>query len=318
MKKLLAAVICGLVLTAPCVAAMELEDALALIPEDDVMISYDGSGRAQLEAAIEAFRQALGVTVALNELDERAVTEFSVAPELQHVVVKLSQCYYTYADVFQEPGSDAARNVYLKGKHWGLKSLRMYPDFARAERDRSFEEAVTTVDDVPALYWANANWLRAAEFDVLRAVTGRVPPKSEAIALRILELEPSYVSYGAYRSLGAFWSGLPSSTLERWAVAAAGMGRYVQDLDRALEYFCHVVDEPDLCPHGPIDPSVHDYLENRLFFAEYYLMEAGRWDDAARVLQSILDAPVGERYPLYNTLSQERAAKLLAQVNRRR
>ncbi len=281
-------------------AELELDEALALIPEHDVMISYDTEGRAQLEATIGVFRSALGVTAALDELDERAVNRFPVDPELRHVVNKLSQSYYTLADAFLEQGSEAARQAYLKGKHWGLKSLRMNPEFAALE-GRNFATAVNTISDVSALYWANANWLRAAEFSPMVAFVAGVTWRTETLMLRIREVDPSYVSYGVYRSLGAYWSGLP-------------VGR---DLNRALEYLCHVVDEPELCAHGPIDPDVDEYFENRLFFAEFYLMEAEKWEDARRVLQSILDEPIGDKYPLYNALVHERAAQLLEEIEQR-
>ncbi len=287
------------------VLAMTVDDARALIPHDDVAIDYDEDGRAQLEAAIDAFRDALGVTPALDELNERAVTQFPVAPDLKDIVNKLSQCYYTLADVFLEEGSRAARDVYLKGKHWGLKSLRMDPEFVARERD--FAAAAATVDDVPALFWASANWLRAAEFDPLGAALGGVPAKAEALLLRILELDPSYVSYGVYRSLGALWAGLPSLPLVH----------YSQNLPRAGEYLCHVVDEPDLCPHGPVDPAVEEYLENRFMFVEHYLVKVDKLDDARRVLTSILEAPIEDTYPLYNAVVQERAAALLQEIEER-
>ncbi|MFO8034477.1 MAG: TRAP transporter TatT component family protein [Candidatus Bipolaricaulota bacterium] len=315
MKQALAVLLCAIGITALGGVEMELDEALALIPEHHVMISYDDEGREQLEAAIEAFRSALEVPPELDELDEQEVNRFPVDRELRHVVNKLSQSYYTLADAFLEDESGEAEETYLKGKHWGLRSLRLNPDFATLEPD--YPEAVQSETDVPALYWAMANWLRAAEFDVMGAVTGRVPPKAEALALRILELDPTYVNYGVYRTLGAFWSGLPSSRFERAAVIAMGLGRYVQDLSRALEYLCHVVDEPELCPHGPVDPQVDEYFENRVFFAEFYLMEEEKWDEAERILQSVLDEPIGDKYPLYNALSQERAAELLETIEGR-
>ncbi len=281
---------------------MSVDDALALLPDDHVAVTYDEEGRALLEAAIDAFRDALGVTPALDELNERAVTQFPVEPELKGIVNKLSQCYYTLADVFLNEGSRAARDTYLRGKHWGLKSLRMDPEFVARERD--FAAAAATVDDVPALYWASANWLRAAEFDPLGAALGGVPAKAEALLLRILERDPSYVSYGVYRSLGALWSGLPSLPLVR----------YSQNLPRAGEYLCHVVDEPDLCPHGPADPAVEEYLENRYMFVDFYLVKVDKLDDARRILTDILEAPIKDTYTLYNTLVQERAAALLEEI----
>ncbi len=46
-------------------------------------------------------------------------------------------------------------------------------------------------------------------------------------------------------------------------------------------------------------------------------MEKGLWDEAERVLTSILEDPVGDSYPLYNALTQERADKLLSEIRDR-
>ena len=285
---------------------VDLDAALALLPGEDVMIEYSDAGRAQLEAAIDAFRVALCVPDDLNEKSEDSVDAFSVDPAQKDLVNKLAQCYYTLADVFLggEPNEEA---TYIMGKHWGLKSLRMNPEFARLEKEESFIAAVEAETDVPALYWANANWLRVAEFDKLGAITGGVPPKSEAISLRVLELEPTYIVYGPYRSLGAFWGGLPRLPF----------GTYRKNFERALGYFCYLADEPDYCADCDgctFDPICNEYFENRLFFVEFYLMEKELWEDAARILESVLAEPIGDKHPLYNALSQEKARKFLEDV----
>ena len=43
-------------------------------------------------------------------------------------------------------------------------------------------------------------------------------------------------------------------------------------------------------------------------------MEKGLWADAAQVLQSILDAPIGDAYPLFNANAQADARRLLEDV----
>ena len=281
----------------------DLEAALALIPSEDVMIEYSDEGRAQLEAAIVAFRVALDISDDLDEKREDAVTAFPVDLAQKDLVNKLSQCYYTLADAFLagEPGEEA---TYLMGKHWGLKSLRMNPEFARLEQEEGFDAAVRAETDVPALYWANANWLRVSEFNKLAAVMAKVPEKSEAIALRLLELEATYIAYGPYRSLGAFWGGLPRLPF----------GTYRKNFEKALSYFCYIVDESEYCADCDgctFDPICDEYFENRLLFVEFYLMERELWEDAARIAQSVLDEPVGDKHPLYNAISQEKAQEFL-------
>ena len=83
-----------------------------------------------------------------------------------------------------------------------------------------------------------------------------------------------------------------------------------------LANFCMIVDEPTFCESvaGLIDPICTEYLEDRVVFAQYYLMPLEHWEDAARVLQSVLDEPIGDLFPLYNGLNQEIAAELLREV----
>ena len=44
-------------------------------------------------------------------------------------------------------------------------------------------------------------------------------------------------------------------------------------------------------------------------------MATDQWEEAARVLQSVLDEPVGDEYLLMNAYSQENALQLLEEVN---
>ena len=297
----------------------ELDAALALFASGDVMISYDDEGRAELETAIEVFRTALGIPDDLDEGNEGAVNEFVVDFTQKDLVNKLSQAYYTLADAFLAEDHDAELETFLKGKHWGLKSLRMDPDFAAIEgpaggSPSQFIDAVAQETDIAALYWGAGNWLRVAEFNKLAAVAAKVPEQTEAMSLRCLELDDTYLNYGSYRALGAFWGGLPRLGI---------LVHYSKNFNKALGYFCKVVNEPELCAEcencpdfGAFDPVADEYFENRLFFVEFYLMEKGYWEDAARILQDVQSEPIGEAHPLYNALSQEKAVEFLEEVEK--
>ena len=312
MRKLLLFLCLTVMVSGGAALALTLDEALALFPGNDIMVPYSDEGKATLEEMIEAFRTALGVTDALDEENEDAVDDFVVDSSLIDVVGKLAQTYYTYADAFLG-GADNERRTYLRGKHWGLKGLRMDATFAATEESDGFVAAAATIEDISIAYWAAANWLRAAQFDPLGAVFGNVPEKTEAINLRCLELDETYMVYGGYRALGGFWSGLPKLP----------GGNYRKNWSRALGYFCLIVDEPgicgasdcDICPEiGAFDPVVDEYLENRAFFVEFYLMPQNMWADAKRILEEILAEPVGDKYPLYNAISIEKAAAFLVEV----
>ena len=219
---------------------------------------------------------------------------------------KLSQAYYALGDAFLR-GQDAAKAAFLKGQLWGLKSLRMSSDFATTELRHGFLKAVAQETDVAALYWTYGSWARKDEFDPLGAIARNDPPKLQALIERALEVDEEYLAYGSYRALAAFWGGLPPLPLYAFG----------QNLPRTLSYICPVIEEPIYCAECvecPIDPDPSAYFENRLIFAEYYLMEKGFWADAVRVLESILDDPIGEVHTLYNAFCQERAGELLIEV----
>jgi hypothetical protein len=298
MKKILGLALVTLCAIGASGLAMTLGEALALFQNDNIAVTYTDEGREQLLEVIGTLRAALGVTDALNEEDEDLVEAFVVDASLKDVVTKLSQAYYTLANVFYTPETNEA--TYLRGKHWGLKSLRMNPGFVELEK-KSFIDAAKAETDVAALYWATANWLRVSQKNALAAVFAGVPAKTQAMSERTLELDPGYVAGGSYRSLGAYWSGLPIG----------------KDMDKALSFLCHVVSEPICSGCGDCQPALagaDEYFENRTFIAEFYYMEKDMWAEAAAVLQAVLAEPIGTKYPLMNAYAQDNARKLLVEV----
>jgi len=303
MKKLLIVSLSLLLLAGVVVIAqvervpMDLDTALSYYQNDSFAIEYSDTGHAQLLGIIDAFKEALGVPADLDETNEDAVGAFAVDMSLKDIVNKLSQAYYTLGNVFVDPSENA--DIYLKGKNWGLKSLRMNPGFAELEKSR-FDSAVAAETDVAALYWTNSNWLRVAQKHPMQAVLHGVTKRTGAIMDRLLELDTSYLVGGIYRSYGAYYSGLPIG----------------KDMNKALAFLCHVVDEPDYCADEEKVAGADEYFENRSFFVEFYLMPKKQWEDAARILQSIIDDPIGDKFPFMNAYSQVHAKELLAEVQK--
>ena len=277
--------------------SMDLETALSYYKYDSLTIELSDAGHAQLLGIIDTLREALGVNDQLNEKDESAVEALEVDMSLKDLINKLSQAYYTLANVFVDNASN--QEIYIKGKNWGIKSLRMNPGFNDLEGGR-FDESVAHETDYVALYWTNSNWLREAQKNPLEAVFAGVPKKTQMISERLLEIAPEYLSGGAYRSYGAYYSGLP-----------AMFGR---DYNKALFYLCYVVDEPEYCDGNNVISGADEYFENRSFFVEFYLMPKKQWQDAERILLSIIDEPVGDKFPFMNTYSQQHAQELLQEV----
>lgn len=293
--------------------SMPLDEATGLFSDGDIMIPYSDEGRAQLEDMIATFREALGVTATLDETNEDAVMAFEVDIELIDIINKLAQSYYTLADAFLGEVEADVLPTYLKGKHWGLKALRMDPDFYAVEKSDGFVAAVQISTNLAGLYWAAASWLREAQFNPLAAVFANTPEKTAAMLSRCLELDETFLHYGSFRSLAAFWAGLPRLPA----------GTFRKNWVRSLGYFCKVVDESAICEackdcadFGEVSPSAHEYLENRIFFVEFYLMERGMWEDAKRVLESVIADGIGDKHQLYNAIALKQAAVLLEEVEK--
>ena len=312
MRRLLLFTVLAMLVGGGTAFAITVDEAIGLFQGSDIMIPYSEEGRATLDEMVAAFRAALGVPHDLDETNEDAVMAFDVDAGMIDIINKLSQTYYTLADAFLE-GQPEERPTYLRGKHWGLKALRVIAEFTATESTDGFVAAVATAQDVDSLYWASANWLRAGEFNPLEAVFAGVPEKTDAMNKRCLEIDESYMNYGSYRALGAFWAGLPKLPA----------GYYRKNWSRSLGYFCHIVDEPEICADWDCDvcpelgeflPEHDDYFENRLLFVQYYLIERGMWADAKRILDAVLAEPIGDRYPLYNAISHEKAVTFLAEV----
>ena len=285
----------------------EVAAALALFPDRaDVNVALTDEGRMALESAIEVLETALGITVLFDHTDEDAYMALAIDVEKKSWVTALSQGYYTLADVFLEDDGEK-KAAFIRGQYWGLKSLRMSPAFATAELRHGFIDAVNLETDVAALFWTYGNWSRKDEYDPLGAIARNDPPKLVALIERTLEVDPGYSANAPYRALAAFWGGLPPLPLIT----------YGQNLPRALSYICPVIVAPDVCADCvdcPVADDVNAYFENRLIYAEYYLMESELWEDAEEVLRSILDDPIGERFALYNAYCVKRAQILLDEV----
>jgi hypothetical protein len=304
-----------LLLTVSAVVTAALGGAAALAETSGVfrddgraIVEYSDAGRTQLQEAIEDLKKALDVPEDLDESNEGAVGALPVDPAQVDLVLKLSQCYFTLGVIFLQ-GQEGESDAYVRGKDWGLKGLRLDPQFAAIERTAGFVEAVENETNAVALYWAALNWLSVANFDPIGAVLGGVAAKTVAMLERVADLDPPYDCYGAFRVLGSIWGALPRLPF----------GTYRKNLEQARSYLCRVVEDPSLCADldgSPADPTCVEYLGNRRVFAEFYLMEKGLWTDAAQVLQSILDAPIGDIYPLYNARAQDDARRLLEEVDR--
>lgn len=204
-----------------------------------------------------------------------------------HALNMLARCCYTLADIFLPEKKKA--DMHAKGQEYGERSLRTNPEFVRVEKERGFVEAVRVATDVAACFWTYSNWARKVELGgpvgLIGAALRGDDRKLMALMERCLELDRGYISGGPLRALAGYWAKHPfSKDLEKTRVL----------LEEAVATY-------------------PDYLENRLFLAEYYLIPTERWARAREELQKIIDAPLGED-ALENGYVKIRALNLLSQI----
>jgi len=218
------------------------------------------------------------------ELYLRALT---LDPQNTHILNMLARSYYTLADIFLPEREK--QEVHEKGQQYGERSLRAHEEFVRVEKEKGFVEAVYTSTDIEALYWTYANWARKVElggaFGLIAAALRGDDKKLNALMSRCIELDRDYLAGGPLRALAGYHAKHPFS----------------KDYEKARELL-----EEAMANHG-------EYLENLLFYVQYYLMPKELWSEAKAVLEKILASPI-EPYPLMNSYCQVKAAQLLSEV----
>ncbi|MFH1609803.1 MAG: TRAP transporter TatT component family protein [Candidatus Bipolaricaulota bacterium] len=199
----------------------------------------------------------------------------------------LARCHYTLADVFL-PEKDKA-DTHIKGQEYGERALRTSPEFVRVEAEKGFVEAVRVSTDVHACFWTYSNWARKVElggaFGLVAAVLRGDDKKLMALIERCMELDRGYISGGPPRALAAYWAKHPFS----------------KDPEKV-----RVLIEEAIATYP-------EYLENRVFYVEYYLIPAEKWTQAREELQRVIDAPIGVD-ALENGYAKIKALDLLGQL----
>lgn len=304
--KALRATAVGILLTTGMVVARgdgiaTVEDIDLFFRDEMLIVAWSAEGEAHLLAIVDALRVVLGVTDALDESSEDEVGQFAVSEDLRSVVVRLAQAYFELGNAFSGGPLDPL-TAFTRGKHWGLKGLRMRPQFAQAEREQGFEAAVAQETDVGLLFWTCLCWLRCAEASPLVAAVSGTPMKALSMLERCADLDPGYAACGPYRALAGFWGALPDLPFTLLC----------RNLDLALRYSCQAITADPLCPERCDGrPDCERFLENRLTFVKYYLLPSHQDEQAARILEEIVRFSWDGFYPLHNPRARQEARQLL-------
>ena len=209
-----------------------------------------------------------------------------------YVLNRLSQLCYEAAS-FSEGDTSEDGALYEKGKAYGLRSMRLNPQFAEAE-NRNFDEAVSCATDAAALHWTASNWGRLCGMNPIQGLL----QQGSVLALfsRCVKVNAEYWGGSASSSLGSLLIMSPSA-----------MGG---DKEAGLALV-----EESIC----IDPS---YLSNRVVLAEYWGFTYnffGRMTgirDAElieRELTAVLEAAI-EDWPFWNRQAKDQAEVLLSRL----
>jgi len=239
--------------------------------------------KEKLEEAIELYEAVL------PHLDSLSVQSQAF------VLNRLSQLYYELT-TFSEGDTAEDRELFLKGKDYGFRSLELNRQFSRWKL-RDFSKAVSFITDPAALYWTASNWGTLFRYSPLEGLAhvGDV----EAMYERCLEVDESYWGGSCHNALGALLVTTPG-----FLGGDAEEGRV--HLERAIE----------------IDPQ---YLQNRVVYAEFWGFTYDAFGNRVGIrdrelietqLNYVLEAPIGERWPFWNREAKKGARRLLEELRR--
>lgn len=269
----------GVLAVIGCTLSDARAEAVAPIERGNAMFD----GRFEVDTMLEA----------IAAYESALATLESQPTEMQAFVLnRLAQLYYERTTFTAgNPEEDLA--AFEIGKTYGVRSLRLNPDFAALETD-DFGAAVAAVTDPAALLWTAHNWGALLNADPLLGMLqfGRVRTLYE----RSLELDEAYWGASAHNALGAMLVVTP-------AFLGGDEEAGFRHLERAVE----------LAP---------GYLLNRVVRAQYWgftydLFGAIDGVRDARFIETelaiVVDAPIGA-WPLWNREAKREAEALLAKL----
>ncbi|MEA3238318.1 MAG: TRAP transporter TatT component family protein [Candidatus Bipolaricaulota bacterium] len=274
----------GLVLIAACVILLSVP-GLAQTP--NVIANADASfDRWSDTFSFSDYQAQLLHSLALYE-EALPTIDSSALQTRSYVLNRLAQGYFELGMAYLTD-RDEQEEAYNKGKDYALASLRLDPVFVEAEKG-SFRAALGSASDVKAVFWYANNLGRYINFHLLTAISGGMKDVQASFECAI-ELDPTYLGGGPWRSLGSFLARVPTF-----------MGGNQDDAHLAF------------ANAATIDPT---FIENYVDDADYIARLAKDWDRFCDQISIALAAGANQEtmaaWPLYNTLALQRAQDLAA------
>lgn len=273
-----------------------------VIPLLGIAVFAQGPGDlvAQADALFQEVESTLYTPELHDVLREKVLGAISLYEEVLeaigediHALTELAHAYYVLADVLTKENKEK-KQLHIKGQEYAERALRADPEFAAREKKEGFIAAVKAHGNVAALFWTYSNWARKLELGGALAILGAAlrgdDKKLYAIMERCIELDPGFEYGGPLRALAAYWAKHP----------------FKKDFDKVRELLAQAMkDYPQ-------------YLENKLFYVQYYLIPKKMWAEAAQALEEILAADVGEGdVLLQNGVVKIQTAELLEEIRKK-
>lgn len=217
-------------------------------------------------------------------------------PENQKLLLAGAQVTVSYAGLLEEEESSRAAQLIQKAKTYALRALEQDPLFkGMADKPLDlFESSLKKAerDQVPLLFSVGSVWGTwiAQGPDPVEGMADL--PKVEALMDQVLQLDPGYYYGGPHLFKGIMLSARPV--------------QFGGNLEQAKAHF-----------QQALQYSQGKFLMTSIYFAQYYAKQRLDRELFVKTLTQVLAAPadIDPDLTLVNTLAQEKARKLLAQVD---
>ncbi len=244
---------------------------------------------------------------AFNEEEDPVLAEAAAASNLKllegllksdpanpKLLLLASRGFGGYAFAFtEEKDSDRAGRLYLRGRDYGLRLLRLH-GFSPPGRLDAFQSAVKKLggEAVPAVFWTAYNWANWINLNQNSPRALADLPRAVALMQRVLKLDEKYFYGGAHVFFGSYYGGRPK-------IAGGDVRAARRHFERAVEI------------------SQGKFLLNWMFYARYFAIPSQDREVYVKLLRKVTKAPRGilpaER--LANTIARRRAERMLDEVD---
>jgi len=247
--------------------------------------------RADFAYMTRHLQESMTEAIALYEEVLPSLDALSLSSQA-YVLNRLSQLCYE-ATMFSEGDTPEDKELFARGKAFGLQSLRLNEEFA-AHESKGLKQALSYVTDVAAMHWTANNWGMLCGMNPIQGLL----QQGSVLALfsRCVQLSPGFWGGSAASALGSLLIMSPSAL---GGNKEAGLALVEDSIST--------------------DPS---YLHNRIILAEYWgftynyfgaLKGVRDAELIEREMAIVLEGEIGD-WPFWNRLAKTAAETLLVQL----